>query len=974
MKQLFQEAQQAENLYRLILDNALDAFIAIDQQSNILDWNVQAEKTFGWDKQEVLGRPLVDTIIPQRYRAAHLEGMRRFLADGSSGRFLNRRVEISACHRDGSEIPIELTVTPIRTPNRMIFFASLRDISERRMLMDEVHRQANITRSIIDSMAAAVAVADPSGRLVLVNPAAQHLLKIAPADHGPGQHFHSFRLLQPNGKTEYPPSERPMARALRGEAVDGFLALVGHDASPDGIWVSCNARPLIDESGAPAGGVVVFHDVTELRRRAEESAQQARRLQEQASLLELAHDAIMVRTIDDVLTYWNRSAEKLYGYSKDEAIGTVSHVLLKTQFPTPLEHIRAILREQHYWEGELVHFSKAGTKILVFSQWALDINESGPARYLEINTDITHAKQTERALRESQQDFRALIEASTDYAIVMMGPDGDILSWNSGAQIMLGFSAQEVVGQNAARLFTPEDRDGGEPQREFDEARRTGRAEDERWHMRRDGTRFWASGVVTPLWHDDGTLRGFVKIMRDQTRRHLAEEQTQFLANHDGLTGLPNRVYFSNQLHTAIALSQRNDVPLAVLLLDLDRFKQVNDTLGHHVGDLLLKEVALRILSSVRETDFVARLGGDEFVIIQKDVTQPDASDTLARKLILEIGRPYQLESHEVISGTSIGISLYPGDAHTSVDLIKRADLALYRAKNAGRHTYQFYTPDLFAAQAWKKDREAALRSALLHDQFELHYLPQVELDSWKISTVEALLRWKATEMELVLPQDFLNIAEDSGLIVEIGEWVLRRACQQLRQWQLHGLSELSLSINCSARQFSDPKFVTKIPAIADDAGVAYSSLELEVPEALLAQHPEIKAQLTELRALGMRVTIDNFGTGATALLDLKDFQIDALKIDKAFVQHLPHRREDSAIASAIISLAHNLGIKVGAGGVETAEQLAYLKARDCTSAQGFIFSPPLPADEIEELMLSGSWTRINRWGGGEAAGTPELH
>ncbi|WP_052452102.1 sensor domain-containing protein [Noviherbaspirillum autotrophicum] len=973
MKLLFQEAQQAENLYRLILDNALDAFIAIDQQSQILDWSVQAEKTFGWSKQEVLGRPLADTIIPQRYRAAHLEGVRRYLAHGS-GRFLNRRVEISACHKDQHEIPVELAVTPIRTSERVIFFASLRDISERRALEDEVRRQANITRSIIDSMAAAVAVADPSGQLVLVNPAAQRLLHLEPADHAPEQFFHSFRLLQPDGRTEYPESERPMARALRGEAVDGFLALVCHDASPDDVWVSCNARPLVDERGAPAGGVVVFHDVTELRRRAEESALQARRLQEQASLLDLAHDAIMVRTMDDVITYWNRSAEKLYGYSKDEATGTVSHVLLKTRFPTPLERIRANMREQHYWEGELIHFSKAGKEVVVFSQWALEVNESGPSRYLEINTDITQARQTERALRESQQDFRALVEASTDYAIVMMDPDGGILSWNSGAQIMFGFSAQEAVGQNAARLFTPEDREGGEPQHELDEARNVGRAEDERWHLRRDGTRFWAAGVVTPLWHDDGTLRGFVKIMRDQTRRHLDEEQTQFLANHDGLTGLPNRVYFSNQLHKAIALSERNDVPLAVLLLDLDRFKQVNDTLGHHAGDLLLKEVALRILSSVRETDFVARLGGDEFVIIQKDVTQPDASETLARKLILEMGRPYQIDSHEVISGTSIGISLYPGDAHNSVDLIKRADLALYRAKSAGRHTYQFYTPDLFAAQAWKKDREAALRSALLHDQFELHYLPQVELDSWKISTVEALLRWKATEMELVLPQDFLDIAEDSGLIVEIGEWVLRRACRQLREWQLHGLSELSLSINCSARQFRDPKFVTKIPSIADDAGVAYSSLELEVPEALLAQHPEIKAQLTELRALGMRVTIDNFGTGATALVDLKDFQIDALKIDKAFVQHLPHRREDSAIASAIISLAHNLGIKVGAGGVETAEQLAYLKARDCTSAQGFIFSPPLPADKIEELMLTGSWSRINRWGGSEAAGVPDLH
>ncbi|HJV52759.1 MAG TPA: EAL domain-containing protein [Noviherbaspirillum sp.] len=967
MKLLFQEAQRAENLYRLIIDNALDSFIAIDPQGNVIDWSVQAEQTFGWRKEEVLGRPLADTIIPQRYRAAHVEGMRRYHADGS-GRFLNRRIEIEACRRDGREIQVELTITPIRTPTRVIFFASLRDISERRSLGEQLRRQANITRSIIDSMAAAVAVAGPDGTLILVNPTAQRLLNVQPVDLAPNQSFQTYRMFRPDGQSEYPEQERPMTRALHGEAVDGLVALIRHGASDDGTWVSCNARPLHDERGAPAGGVVVFHDITALRRHAEQSAQQA-------SLLDLAHDAMLVRTMDDVVTYWNRSAATLYGYSKEEALGKVSHALLRTRYLTPLERIRSIVRERRTWEGELLHFSKEGREILVFSRWTLDVTEAGPWRYLETNTDITQAKRTERALRESQQDFRALVNATTDYAIFMLGPDGVILSWNPGAQAMFGLATQEAIGQNAARLFTVEDRDGGEPEREMEQARSSGRAEDERWHVRRDGARFWASGVVTPLWREDGTLRGFVKIMRDQTRRHLADEQTQFLANHDGLTGLPNRVYFSNQLHTALAHSERNNVPLAVLLLDLDRFKQVNDTLGHHAGDLLLKEVALRILSSVRETDFVARLGGDEFVIIQKDVLQPDASETLARKLIIELGRPYEIESHEVVSGTSVGISLYPSDARNPVDLLKRADLALYRAKNAGRHNFQFYTPDLFAEQAWKKDREAALRSALLHDQFELHYLPQVDLDSWKISTVEALLRWKATELELVLPQDFLDIAEDSGLIVEIGEWVLRRACRQLREWQLHGMGELRLSINCSARQFRDPKFVNQIPAIADEAGVAYSSLELEVPEALLAQHPEIKAQLTELRELGMHVTIDNFGTGATALGDLKDFRIDALKIDKAFVQHLPHRREDSAIASAIINLAHNLGIKVTAGGVETAEQLAYLKARECTSAQGFIFSPPLPADKMEELMLSGSWSRINRWQlSNDAASAQELH
>ncbi len=835
MKTLFQEASRAENLYRAIIDNALDAYVAINENGVILEWSTQAERAFGWLRDDVVGKPLHDILIPPRYRAAHMEGLRRFRQD-RHGAILNRRVEMHALRSDGAEIPVELTVVSIASADRTIFFAFLRDISRRKALEKELQQQASITSSILHSMAGAVIVADLAERLIMVNPAAQRLFSLDPVGPGQGrvQTMSDFMLLQPDGKTPYPETERPMRRALRGECVDDMIALAKHDGLSDGIWVSANARPLVDSEGRTTGGVVVFHDITQLRWREQELAQ-------------------------------------------------------------------------------------------------------------------------------SKEDFRLLVETSTDYAIIMLDPNGVILSWNWGAERILGLTAQEAIGSYVGTLFTSEDRDMGEPFRELEVARSTGRSDDDRWHLRRNGSRFWAAGVVTSLHNDDGSLRGFVKIMRDQTEQRLAEEQTRFLANHDGLTGLPNRVNFSNHLHRAMALSQRNDVPLALLLLDLDRFKYVNDTFGHHTGDLLLKEVGLRIVSSIRETDFVARLGGDEFIIVQSDVSQPAAAETLARKLVQELGRPYVLEGQEVLSGASVGLCLFPRDGKNSVELLKRADLALYRAKHAGRHTYRLYSAELFDEQAWKRDREAALRGALKNHQFELYYQPLVDLNSWKISTVEALLRWNATEQETVLPNEFMDIVEQTGLIVEIGEWALREACHQVRRWQAQGLGDLRLSVNCSARQFGDPKFVAMIPSVLKDSGLAPASLELEVPESMLAQHPEIKEQLSELRALGIRLTIDNFGTGATALMDFKDFEIDVLKIDKAFVQHLPHRREDSAIASAIISLAHNLGIAVVAGGVETAEQLAYLKARDCTGAQGFIFSPPVPAQKFEELMLNGTWSRINR-------------
>lgn len=960
MKSPFLEEKDATQLYRQIIDSALDAFIAIDPDSTIVEWSAQATATFGWQKDEVLGKTLTDTVIPERYRKAHLAGLDRYQESGI-GPIVNRRVEMIARRKDDTEIPVELTVTPVKSRGNVYFFASLRDISQSRALEAELHRQANITASILHCMAGAVVVSDLNEKIVMVNPAGQRLLNLQPAERGGRESIDSFTLYLEDGMTPCPEDQRPIRRALRGEHVDGFVAHIRHAGLPQGVWVSINARPLLGSGGELIGGVVVFHDITELRLRAEALERQGRLLQEQASLLDLAHDAILARTIDDVITYWNLSAQKLYGYSREEATGQVSTMLLKTRFPVPLEEIRAKLHEKHYWEGELVHVTKDAREIIVFSQWALEFHEGRPYRYLETNADITQQVQTERALKQSQEDLRLMVEASTDYAIIMIDPSGVIRSWNSGAERILGLAAQEAIGMASSSLFTEEDRHMGEPLRELDEARTLGRSEDDRWHVRRDGARFWATGVVTPLWNPDGSLRGYTKIMRDQTAQRLAEEQTRFLANHDGLTGMPNRVNFSNRLHQAMALSQRNNLPLALLLLDLDRFKHVNDTFGHHTGDLLLKEVAQRILSSLRETDFVARLGGDEFVIIQTDVSQPEAAETLARKLVLELGRPYLLDDQEVLSGASIGICVYPKDARNSVELLKRADLALYRAKSAGRHTFQCYTDELISVHNGKKDRETALRAALQNHQFELYYQPQVDLRSWKISTVEALLRWNANDLEIVLPADFLDIAEQTGLIVEIGEWALREAGHQVRRWQAQGMNDLRLSVNCSARQFSDPMFVKRVPSILRDAGITPASLEIEVPESMLAQHPEIKERLAELRSYGIRLTIDNFGTGAIALIDLKDVGIDVLKIDKAFVQHLPHRREDSAITAAIISLAHNLGISVVAGGVETAEQLAYLKARDCTSAQGFIFSPPVPAEQFEALMLNGRWSRINR-------------
>ncbi len=960
MKSETRPASTVDQVCRMLCESAADPFVALDETGRVLEWNAQAEAALGWRRDEVRGRLLRDTVMP----GGEYEGMLAALHDGTveqDGESTGRRQHAQARMPGGKEVPVELTLMPMQAPGQSILLVAMRDISQRRALEMEILHQANLATSILNCMSDAVVVADMHANLIMVNPAAQTLLGVKPV-HGPSQQsIASYQLYHIDGVTPYADHERPTRRALRGENIDNMVTRVRSHRVPSVVWTSVNARPLRDAAGNLFGAVVVFRDITELREKQEQISRQAAQLQEQASLLDLSHDAILVRDRDHRIIYWNRSAQRLYGYSSGQALGRDASELLRTRFPVSQEIILEQLRREGYWEGELVHTTADGREIIVFSQWAVDVQEGRTERYLETNADITERVRTERALRQVQQDFRLLVEASTDYAIMMLDAEGRIQSWNSGAERMLGIGPDAALGRPVSELFITEDRSLGAPMREMDEARSEGRSEDAHWYLRRDGSRFWATGVVTPLRYEDGSLRGFVKIMRDQTSQRLTEEQTQFLANHDGLTGLPNRVSFSNQLHQSIAQAQRSNTPLAVLLLDLDRFKHVNDTFGHHHGDLLLKEVAMRLMSSIRETDFAARLGGDEFVLIQSDVSQPNAVETMARKVVDTLGRPYELDGHEIHSGTSIGIAIYPRDAKNSVELLKRADLALYRAKNAGRHNFQFYTPELVSVQSWRRDREAALRTALEKRQFELYYQPQVDLKSWRTASVEALLRWNASERETVLPDDFLNIAEDTGMIVEIGEWALREACHQVRRWQARGMSELRLSLNCSARQFGDPDFVARIPSILRDAGLHPDSLELELSESLLSRNPEIKEQLSELRALGIRLTIDNFGTGNTAFKDFKEFSVDALKIDKAFVQHLPHRREDSAIASAIISLAHDLGIKVVAGGVETAEQLAYLKARDCTGAQGFIFSPPVPAAKFEQLIGTDGWPRTAR-------------
>jgi diguanylate cyclase (GGDEF)-like protein len=459
--------------------------------------------------------------------------------------------------------------------------------------------------------------------------------------------------------------------------------------------------------------------------------------------------------------------------------------------------------------------------------------------------------------------------------------------------------------------------------------------------VEQDDGRVFLLGYV-PL--SDG---GWVATHQDITDRRAAEAKIAFMVRHDSLTHLPNRVAFRDQLENALSYLG-NDEGIAILFLDLDRFKSINDTLGHHVGDLLLCEVASRLRSCVREGDMVARLSGDEFAIVQRGSVQPTEATALASRIVEAVGAPCDLDGHQVVVNASIGIAIAPGDGTDADRLMKNADMALYRAKAEGRATFRFFEPEMDARMQARRALEADLRAAIAAEAFELHYQAIVNLNSGRIEGFEALLRWPHDERGLVSPTDFIPVAEETGLIAPLGEWVLRQACKDAVQWP----EAVKVAINISALQIRSQNFVPMVAAVLQESGLAPGRLELEITETVLLQDSEgTLATLHRLRDLGTRISMDDFGTGYSSLSYLRKFPFDKIKIDRSFVRDLSKHEDSIAIVRAVAALGRSLGITTTAEGVETAEQLERVRNEGCSEVQGYFFGPPQPTVEVARLL-----------------------
>ena len=561
--------------------------------------------------------------------------------------------------------------------------------------------------------------------------------------------------------------------------------------------------------------------------------------------------------------------------------------------------------------------------------------------------------ETAEDLKRSEEKFHKISSSAQD-AIIMMDSEEKISYWNPASERIFGYSGAEAVGSRLHSLIMPSVHHKAFV-RGFDRFRNTGEGVVLGKTMvlsalKKDKTEFPVEVSISAV--KIGSEWNSIGIIRDITERKQFEDTIREMSYHDQLTGLPNRRLLLDRFHQVLARSKRYNLLAAFLFLDLDRFKVVNDTLGHAVGDELLKAVAERLKGYTRESDTIARIGGDEFTVLVQDIKNVEDVKVLIEKIITLFDAPFELMGHELFVTTSMGVSIYPKDGEDAATLFKNADIAMYKAKDEGRNNFQLYTPAMNVRAMDRLRLENKLRRALEKEEFVLHYQPQVEINTGRVIGVEALVRWDDPEEGLVPPGEFIPMAEDTGLIVPIGEWVLKTACAQNKAWQARGLVPVTMAVNLSMRQFKQKNFVAVISRVLSEAGLDPMYLELELTESIIMEDVEATVEvLSGLKAMGIRLSIDDFGTGYSSLAYLKRMPIDMLKVAHVFVREITVNPDDTAISTAVINVAQSLNIEVIAEGVETIEQFNLLRLLRCDKIQGYLISRPLPADGVEEFL-----------------------
>ena len=929
-KALFHGNSDAIFLHSILPSGEPDRFVKV---------NAAGCRRLGYSEQELLNLSPAD-IDASGLDKERATVIRSLMTEGQAV------FEMAHVTRDGRIIPVEISASRIQLQGRPLVLSIARDITERKQSLQAIKSHQEQIQMLLDSMAEGMYGVDAHGICTFVNRSFLNLLGYERDDDLLGSHIHELIHHSHVDGSPYPSEECRAYCAYienRNNHVDDevFWRRDG-TAFPVEYW----SYPMC-RNGETVGSVVTFQNISN-RRLAEENLQDARQM--------LQH---VIDTVPNFV-FWKDRYSRYLGCN--EAFAHLAGLQNSEEIIGKFDHDLAWCKYADQYRRDDAEVISSGTaKINIVEPMAMKDGTTGwletskvPLRdtrghiigVLGVFHDITARVYSEEKLRQTAKVFESTMEG-----IVITNPDGDIVAVNPAFTDITGYSEAEALGKN------PRIRQSGRHDRSFYQAMwasllETGSWRGEIWNRRKTGETYPEWLTINTVRDESGKIANYVAVFTDISQMKRSEVELNHLAHHDPLTELPNRLLLDARLEYAIQHAHREGTSLAVLFLDLDRFKTVNDSLGHPAGDQLLRSVAALLSACVRGEDTVARLGGDEFVIVLEGVGDASDASAMAKKILNALSQRYDLNGQDVFIGASIGISTYPADGRDGTTLLKNADAAMYLAKEEGRNTFRFYSTELTRTANDRLNLESELRRAIEKQEFVLYYQPQVDVSSGAIVGVEALIRWQHPQFGIISPLRFIPLAEETGLILPLGDWVLNAACEQLHIWLESGIPPITLAVNLSPRQFQHRDLVKQLRAILDATGLPPRLLELEITEgAIMKQGQGAVITLQAVKDLGLKLAIDDFGTGYSSLSYLRRFPIDTLKIDQSFMRDIPRDTGAMEIAVTIIAMAHNLRMQVIAEGVETSEQLAFLQRNGCNTYQGYLSSRPVTAESFASLL-----------------------
>lgn len=926
---------QSRDAYQAIIETTNDWIWSIDLEGKHTYSNPAIKKILGYTAEELIGVPSLDFIHDD-----DRQWVKDKLAEWIRKNKGWTNQVIRWLHKDGSFRYLESNAVPhFDEEGKLVGFRGVdRDITDRIEAETLLRTSEQRFRDLVESSSDWIWEVDKHGVYTYASPKVEELLGYKPGD-----------VLGKKPFDLMPPGEAERVGRIFAEIITkqrAFADLENINQHKDGrlITLETSGIPIFDEEGRLVGYRGIDRDITD-RKHAEEAVKE--REMSLTALFDSAVDGILLADpLTSEFISCNKSMAKMLGYRVEEVVGLkVKDLHREEDFPFVFEQFELITTEKST-EATNIPFQRKDGSLFYVDVTGFPFVMAGKRYIGGFFRDVTGRIETEKQLKQA-----AVVFENASEGVVITDAKRNIVAVNKSFTEISGYTEEEVLGKNP-RLWKSQHHDDSFYQAMWSSLHETGEWRGEIWNRRKNGNVYPAWMTINAVRDEQGRLTNFVSVFTDISAIKQSQEKLHQLAHYDVLTDLPNRLLFNDRLEHALERASRENRRVGVLFLDLDNFKPINDGLGHPVGDKVLQAVGQRLRTLVRGDDTVARIAGDEFAIILEEVSDSQGIAQVASKIVSAFELPLHVEDHELHVTMTIGISIFPEDGGNAVALVKNADAAMYRAKERGKSRYCFYTLDLTEAALERLQIENELRAAIKQQEFSVYYQPQYSLTTGQLTGAEALVRWQHPENGLISPDRFIPLAESTGLIVPLGAWVLRVACIQTKAWLKAGYEIQRIAVNVAGQQIQHSGFVNTVRTVLQETRLDPQCLELEVTESfIMEQSGDAIKTLEKLRSLGVHLAIDDFGTGYSSLSYLKRLPINKLKVDRSFVRDIPQDTDDEAITKAVIAMGKSLQLKIVAEGVETEEQLSFLRSEGCDEVQGYLYSPPVPEEDFIALL-----------------------